>query len=106
MVRLLLEENDVELNTEDVFGRTPLLWAASKGCEAIVRLLLERGTVNPNFKDAGNQTCLCLAGRRGHIAVVRILQARDDVDVKCNCKHPHYSERLPDPNIHKLCSSR
>lgn len=39
VVQLLLERDDVEVNLKDSYGRTPLLWAAKSGHEAVVQLL-------------------------------------------------------------------
>ena len=52
-MRVLLERDGIDLNIEDEFDRTPLLWAASKEYEVVVRLLLERNIVDPNHQDAG-----------------------------------------------------
>jgi hypothetical protein len=46
MVKLLLEKGaDVESKSRP-YGRTPLLWAAEKGQEAVVKLLLRRAPRN------------------------------------------------------------
>jgi ankyrin repeat protein len=34
--------DDVDLNSKDNFGRTPLSWAAEGGHEAVVKLLLSK----------------------------------------------------------------
>jgi ankyrin repeat protein len=49
--RLLVERDDVEVDSKDIFGRTPLWWAANRGCEAVVRLLMERNDVEANLED-------------------------------------------------------
>ena len=51
MVRLLLEQNYVEANSKDNYGRTPLSWAAQLGHEAVVGLLVERDDVEPDSED-------------------------------------------------------
>lgn len=43
MVRLLLERNDVEDDSKDVFGQTPLSEAAELGYDAVVRLFARAG---------------------------------------------------------------
>lgn len=40
VVRLLLERNEIDANPKDSNGRTPLMWAARFGYEAVVQLLL------------------------------------------------------------------
>jgi ankyrin repeat protein len=41
--------------------RTPLFWAASKGCEAVVRLILATGRVDVDLNDSGGSTPLSKA---------------------------------------------
>jgi ankyrin repeat protein len=38
-VELLVERDDVEADSKDEYGRTPLSWAAVGGHEAVVKLL-------------------------------------------------------------------
>jgi len=51
IVKLLLETSKVEVDSKDSYGRTPLSWAAEKGCETVIKLLLETGKANVNLKD-------------------------------------------------------
>jgi hypothetical protein len=51
VVRLLVERDDVEADSKDENGRTPLWWAAERGHEAVVRLLVERDDVEADLKD-------------------------------------------------------
>ena len=44
VTRLLLGRADVEINSKDTNGRTPLSWAAANGHEVIVRLLQSKNT--------------------------------------------------------------
>jgi ankyrin repeat protein len=39
VVKLLVERDDVEADSKDQYGLTPLLWAAESGHEAVVKLL-------------------------------------------------------------------
>jgi len=56
VVRLLLEREDVEVNSrEDKGGVTPLSWAACNGHEAAVRLLLERDDIDVNCRESGGR---------------------------------------------------
>ena len=83
-MRLLLERQDVEPDSKDNHGRTPLSWAAQKRVqksqEAIVRLLLERQEVEPDSKDNSGRTPLSWAAQKGHHAIVRLLLERQDVE--------------------------
>ncbi|KAI0428576.1 hypothetical protein F5Y09DRAFT_312761 [Xylaria sp. FL1042] len=77
LVRQLLHEKSADLESKDTeYGRTPLLWAAERGHNAIVKLLLEN---NANFelKDGeSGQTPLSLAANKGHTEVVKLLLDR------------------------------
>ena len=56
----LLLEKAVDLDSRDkdiYYGRTPLLWAARNGHEAIIKLLLEKAT-NVDTKDRYGQKTL------------------------------------------------
>jgi hypothetical protein len=81
VVKLLLEKDtDVEADSKDWDGRTPLSWAAGSGHEAVVKLLLARPDVGANSKDWDGQTPLSWAAERGHEAVVKLLLAWPDVE--------------------------
>ena len=84
VARLLIERNDVDINTEDHGGRTPLSLAAEYGHEAVVRLLIERNDVNINTEGVNWRTPLSWAAENGHEAVVRLLIERNDVDINAS----------------------
>ncbi|KAI9773365.1 MAG: hypothetical protein M1840_007580 [Geoglossum simile] len=66
----------------DSYGRTPLLWAAEKGHEAVVKLLLATEKVDVDSKDGTwGRTPLSWAAEKGHEAVVKLLLATEKVDV-------------------------
>jgi len=50
VVKLLLEREDVNPDSLDEVGRTPLSYAAGNGHEGVVELLLVREDVNPLYK--------------------------------------------------------
>jgi len=58
---MLLGLNDVNPDSVDKSGRTPLLWAAGNECTLIVRTLLERNNVDPNSGDSSGRTPLSWA---------------------------------------------
>ena len=76
-VRRLLE-NAAELETKDCWSRTPLVFAAKNGHEAVVELLLSRGDVVIGSRDRDGRTWLSYAAEKGHEAVVKLLLSRDD----------------------------
>jgi ankyrin repeat protein len=97
IVKLLVEREDVEADSRDNDGRTPLMLAAQVGHEGIVKLLVEREDVEADSRDNDGRTPLmlvaqtdergtatiiiqttsALAGQKG---VVKVLVQRDDVD--------------------------
>ncbi|KAH6714372.1 hypothetical protein BKA61DRAFT_517572, partial [Leptodontidium sp. MPI-SDFR-AT-0119] len=61
----------IDLETKDVrYGRTPLLWAAGNGHDAVAQRLLEKGAGLETKDDYYGRTPLSLAARNGHDAVV------------------------------------
>ena len=74
--KALLAWDDVDLNSKDRGGRTPLSWAAEKGHEAVVKTLLAREDVDLNSKDRDGQTPLSWAVRNGYEVVAKLLQSR------------------------------
>ena len=54
----------ISADSKDNHGRTPLLWAAGGGHEAVVKLLVERDDVEADSKDNDGRTPLSCAGER------------------------------------------
>src|ERR1700761_8285834 len=69
----MCEGCNVEADSKDIDGRTPLFWAARSGREAIVKLLLDNGKVDPDSKDKDGRTPLLLAAESGREAIVKLL---------------------------------
>ena len=86
VMQLLMERNDVDLNSRDTNGWTPLSWAAQKGHEAAVRLLIGRSDTDINCKDMDGRTPLSWAAQKGHEAIVQLLIGRSDIDINCKDK--------------------
>jgi len=80
VVKLLVERDDVEADSKDKNGRTPLSHAAERGHEAVVKLLVERDDVEADSKSKNGRTPLSYAAEGGHEAVVKLLVERDDVE--------------------------
>ncbi|KAI9737778.1 MAG: hypothetical protein M1834_009146 [Cirrosporium novae-zelandiae] len=87
VVRLLLEEKDVEPDSRNDSGHSPLWWAAQNGHEEVVKMLLDR-KVQPDCKDPVGRTPLSFAAQNGHKEVVRLLLDQDGIDLnfgdECN----------------------
>lgn len=60
IVELLLAQPHIELNTFDIDGRTPLMWAVERGHDRIVSLLMAKGA-DPNVVSPGGLTAAKLA---------------------------------------------
>ena len=86
MCRLLFRScrgNEVDVNTADDSGRTPLSLAAEMGNEIVVKALLESGKAEVESKDdIYVQTPLSWAAMNGHETVVKLLLETGKVDVE------------------------
>ena len=68
------DRDDVEADSKDNEGRTPLSWAAGDGAEVVVKLLVDRDDVEADSKDNEGRTPLSWAAGEGHEAVVNLLR--------------------------------
>lgn len=81
-VRMLLQENNTDINTMDGGGRTPLLWASKNGHSDIVKLLLGHKEVNVNkARDSDGENALLLASYNGHSEIVEQLKNASDIEI-------------------------
>ncbi|KAI9666582.1 MAG: hypothetical protein M1821_004518 [Bathelium mastoideum] len=82
VVKLLLSIADIEVNSMNEDGRTPLSWAAECGHQGIVQLLLEMSQVDVDSKDTEEgRTPLSWATENGHEGIVQLLLKTGQVDV-------------------------
>ncbi|KAH0536219.1 hypothetical protein FGG08_006886, partial [Glutinoglossum americanum] len=82
IIKLLFESPEVDVDSKDTYGLTPLSWAAARGHEAVVKLLLETGKVGAESRDGSGQTPLSLAAEGGHEVVVKLLLETGKVGVE------------------------
>jgi ankyrin repeat protein len=75
-----LDDVDVEADSKDEYGQTPLSYAAEGGHETVVRLLVNRNDVEADSKDKCDRTPLSYAAEEGHETVVRLLVNRNDIE--------------------------
>ena len=69
---MLLDRNDIWVDSEGALGHTPLSWAILNEHEEVVRLILETGKADVNRQCMSGETPLRKAAR-GPEAVVRLL---------------------------------
>src|SRR5436189_246528 len=83
-------QQDAELESRDnLYGQTPLSWAAEKGHEAVVKLLLEKGA-ELESKNRYGQTPLSCAAKNGHETVMKIL-----LEMRAELESIDYDGRTP-----------
>ncbi|SCO24412.1 unnamed protein product [Fusarium fujikuroi] len=80
VVKLLLDNPDLDPDVKDEEGQTPLSWAVRNRHKAIVKLLLFTGKVDPEVRDKGGRTLLSLAAENGDEAIVKLLLKTGKVD--------------------------
>lgn len=73
------ERRVCDVDKEDFFGRTPLLYAAQAGHTAALRLLVDRGA-SVNHQDKEGMTALLLAACNNRHETLRALLEHPDVD--------------------------
>jgi len=87
-VRSLLEE-DIDLESKDLLGRTALHYAAEVGNKEIVKMLLDKG-IDPNITDNDGITPLYVAIRTGNVEIVKVL-----IDNGANINSKNTSKQTP-----------
>jgi len=80
IAKLLHGRKKVNPNSKDTFGNTPLIYAAEGGHEGIVKLLLGQKGVNPDSRNDGGQTPLLCAAKNGREGIVKLLLDRKGVN--------------------------
>lgn len=73
VVRLLLQQHEIDINIKTDRGSTALILAAATGNYALVRLLLEHNTIDINAVDDRQQTAHAWAARKGYAKILKLL---------------------------------
>ena len=90
-MKILVMRDDIEVNTKDKTGCSPLSYATENQHEAVVKILVA-GTTSRwtlDTKDSDGHSLLLHAVEEGHEAVVKLLVTRDDVKVDSKDKAGH-----------------
>jgi ankyrin repeat protein len=79
-VNSLLAHNDIEVNSQDAYGWTALMFAARYGCHEVLAALLERREINVNLATYEHAwSAVMLAAHANQCKNVTLLLARHDV---------------------------
>ncbi|KAF3313971.1 hypothetical protein TWF173_005563 [Orbilia oligospora] len=76
IVKLLLGNGNVDPNSKDDCGRTPLCWASKTGYREAVELLLAKENIELDVADNTGRTPLAWARENDHGEIVKLLQER------------------------------
>jgi len=79
VVKSLIERADLDINTQDETGNTPLIHAAKAGYSEVVAMLLKRSDLDINKPGQWSQTALHQAALAGQEVVVALLLMDDKV---------------------------
>ena len=78
MIKCIVENSDCDIDSGDVHGRTPLIWAATIGASLPANVLLRLGA-DPCKAEKSGLTALHCAASRGHASTVQsIIQYLED----------------------------
>ncbi len=103
-VRILLDEQGIDINKTDKDGNTPLLWAATYGRREAMRLLLAERRIDVNMADKWGYTPLHSAALNGHTECVRLLLASPEINVNKEDKYDQTPLQYANGNLHTECA--
>ncbi|KAJ8113745.1 hypothetical protein OPT61_g4195 [Boeremia exigua] len=75
VVKLLLDMNELDVNSEDDNGHTPIFWAVITGNVALVKLLLDTNKVDLEKTDKDGSTALMLAADNDQSEIAHLLRS-------------------------------
>jgi ankyrin repeat protein len=81
VVRLLLEQTDIDVNKAGNDKETPLYLAIEKNDKETVELLLKHPNIDASIADAEGHTPLYIAAQRGDEKIVELLLKQPNIDV-------------------------
>ncbi|XP_067656244.1 serine/threonine-protein phosphatase 6 regulatory ankyrin repeat subunit B-like [Haliotis asinina] len=80
LVKCILSQNIVDVNSRDKMGRTPVMWAAFCGQRDVYNLLVKAGA-NISLVDNTLRNILFLATGSGHMQIVQDILTRDKAEL-------------------------
>ena len=89
-MQLLLEYENVDRESQCMYGRTPLSWAAGIGHVTTVEILLKRGA-DVNSRSKFGRTPLTWAAMWGREAVVKLLLQQEGIHVNTRDDYWNYT---------------
>ena len=100
VVRLLLDQEGVDVNSQDGWGDTALIEASLRGKVEVVRDLLNHEGVNVNIRSNSGSTALIDACEKGNLEVVLALLDHERVNVNIRDNHGDTALILASKNGH------
>ena len=85
IMKLLLEQEGIDVNVINKWGNTALHEATWNGRTEIVKLLLEQEGIDVNAVNGSGDTALYKAAGGGHKEVVKLLLEQEGIDVNAKC---------------------
>lgn len=72
---------NVNVNAQDFFGNTILMFLAARGCRGKIKTLLKRTDIDLNIQNQKDETALSLALSKGHVDIAEIFLNYPGIDV-------------------------
>ncbi|KAH6950297.1 ankyrin repeat-containing domain protein [Ilyonectria sp. MPI-CAGE-AT-0026] len=87
VVQKILANGNVNIDTVDSRGNTPIMAALRRGHTRIAKMLLDTGRVDVNSQGRDGETALCYAVRCGYTGIVQIVLKRPDININTGARH-------------------
>jgi ankyrin repeat protein len=102
IVKMLLQEKNIEINQQDRDGSTALIEASAKGHKEIVQLLLQEKNIDINKQDIWDgSTALMLASKYGQKEIVEILLQKNNIEINQQVEYGNTALMLASQKGHK-----
>ncbi|OBT88437.1 hypothetical protein VE02_03297 [Pseudogymnoascus sp. 03VT05] len=79
-LKLLIERDDAEVNSQDNKGLTPLMWAAQVYFEKDIGVFLEHEDVDVNLRDKDGHTALWWAENKKREKIVEMVKLKTSLE--------------------------